>query len=221
MPSRDFVSSGGNAAWFAANLCWWRVHLVDKGRALVCHQGGPRGAFDHWWPSSGAARPEDSLGGVSYRHGGGWWDGARQTSGFIVQQPGHWVFEGTGLRHGDSFGADTWPPLAGYECDGVPLDKFDPTSGVATLSAWSDQDGTPDDYQLLAACPLDHRWQELPARARHAAGEGVHAATLGLFHRGGTVFSSGTTDWAQVLADGRDRRVERITRNVLDRLLRY
>jgi hypothetical protein len=33
------------------------------------------------------------------------------------------------------------------------------------------------------------------------------------------VFSAGTTDWAQVLADGRDRKVERITRNVLDRLL--
>ena len=41
----------------------------------------------------------------------------------------------------------------------------------------------------------------------------MHAATLG------TVFSAGTTDWAQVLADGRDRKVERISRNVLDRLL--
>jgi hypothetical protein len=49
----------------------------------------------------------------------------------------------------------------------------------------------------------------------------VHAAALGLFECGGTVFSAGTTDWAQVLADARDRRVERITRNVLDRLLRH
>jgi hypothetical protein len=72
---------------------------------------------------------------------------------------------------------------------------------------------------LLAACPLDRRRQELPPRERHAAGEGIHAATLGLFQRGGTVFSAGTTDWALVLADGRDCKVERITRNVLDRLL--
>lgn len=215
----DFVAGGGNAAWFGASLCWWRIHPADGGRALVCHRDGAHGAFDHWWPPSGAGRPEDRLAGTSYRHGGGWQVGARQTGGFIVQQPDHWVFAGTGLRRGDAFGADTWPPLAGCGCDGAPLDTFDRASGTAHLSAWADEDGTPDGYQLLAACPLDRRWQELPARRRHAAREGVHAATLGLFERGGTVFSAGTTDWAQVLADGRDRKVERITRNVLDRLL--
>ena len=214
-----FITAGGNAAWFAARLCWWRVHLAGGGRFLVCHQGGKRAAFDRWWPASGAGRPEDRLGGVSHRHGGSWRDGARQTSGFIVQRPDHWVFAGTGLRRGEAFGADTWPPLAGYACDGAPLDSFERASGKALLSAWADDGGTPGGYQLLAACPLDHRWQTLPARERHAAGEGVHAATLGLFERGGTVFSAGTADWAQVLADGRDRTVERITRNVLDRLL--
>jgi hypothetical protein len=216
----DFAASGGNVAFFGANLCWWRVHLVGRDTALVCHQGGPHGAFDHWWPVSGAARPEDALSGGSYRHGGGWWDGPRTTAGYIVQQPGHWVFEGTGLARGDAFGQRTWPPLAGYECDGVPLDTFDRASGTARLSAWRDEEGTPADYQLLAACPLDDRWQELPPRARGAAGEGVHAATMGMFTRPGTVFSAGTTDWPQVLDGGRDLRVERITRNVLDRLLR-
>jgi hypothetical protein len=34
------------------------------------------------------------------------------------------------------------------------------------------------------------------------------------------VFSAGTTDWAQVLDSGRDLKVERITRNVLDQMLR-
>jgi hypothetical protein len=43
---------------------------------------------------------------------------------------------------------------------------------------------------------------------------------MGVFTRGGTVFSAGTTDWAQVLANGSDPAVGRITRNVLDRLLR-
>ena len=215
----DFVAGGGNAAWFGASLCWWRAHLVDDGRALVCCQDGARGALDQWWPASGVGRPEDDVSGASYRHGGGWREGARHTCGFIVQQPEHWVFAGTGLRRFDAFGADTWPPLAGCTCDGAPLDTFDRASGLAQLSAWADQDGTPSGYQLLAACPLDRRWPELPPRERHAACEGVHAAALGLFQRGGTVFSAGTTDWAQVLADGRDRKVERITRNVLDRLL--
>jgi hypothetical protein len=217
---QDFIGRGGNAAFFAANLCWWRVHLTAGGTAMVCHQGSKRGAFDHWWPQSGAGRPEDSLGGVSYRHGGGWWDGPRAIAGYHVQQPDHWLFAGTGLALGEAFGARTWPPLAGYECDGAPLDAFDAATGIATLSAWADEGGTPDGYQLLAACPLDARWQELPPRERHAAGEGMHAATLGLFTRNGSVFSAGTTDWAQVLDAGRDRRVERITRNVLDRLLR-
>jgi hypothetical protein len=216
----DFVASGGNAAFFAANLCWWRVHLVEQGAAMVCHQGGPHGAFDHWWPGSGAGRPEDALGGASYRHGGGWWDGPRETAGYIVQQPAHWVFDGTGLQRGQAFGQHSVPPLVGYECDGAPLDAFDHASGTATLSARAPEEGTPRTYQLLAACPLDARWQERPPRRRHAAGEGVHAATLGLFTRGGTVFSAGTTDWAQVLANGSEPVLGRITHNVLDHLLR-
>lgn len=213
-----FVEDGGNLSFFAANVCWWRIHLVDGGAAMVCHQGGPRGARDHWWPSSGADRPEDRLSGVSYRHGGGWWDGPRETDGYIVQQAGHWVFAGTGLNQGEAFGRHTWPPLAGYECDGIPLDGFE-DGKRAVLSSRAGESGTPPGYELLAAAPLGAGWQELPTREGHAAGAGIHAAALGLFERCGTVFSSGSTDWAQVLAGARDRRVERITRNVLDRLL--
>lgn len=215
----DFIARGGNAAFFSANLCWWRIHLVEQSTAMVCHQGGPHGAYDHWWPPTGARRPEDTLSGASYRHGGGWWDGPRESMGYFVQQPGHWVFEGTGLARGDAFGRNTWPPLAGYECDGAPLDAFDRATGIATLSAWADEIGTPTGYQLLAACPLDARWQELPARERLERGEGLHAATMGIYTRNGTVFSAGSTDWAQVLGCGRDLKVDRITRNVLDRLL--
>lgn len=196
-----FIADGGNAAFFSANLCWWRIHLVDAGSAMVCHQGGPHGALDHW-----LGRPEDLLAGVSYRHGGGWWDGPRQCPGFIVQEPTHWVFAGTGLQRGQAFGADTRPPLAGYECDGAPLSAFDHATGIATLSPKA------IGVRLLAACPLDERWQERPAG-------GIHAATMGLYTRGGTVFSAGTTDWAQVLGSGQDARIDTITRNVLDGLL--
>lgn len=214
----DFVAQGGNAAFFGANLCWWRVHLVDGGSAMVCHQGGPAGALDHWWPPSGAGRPEDALGGVSYRHGGGWWDGPRQTSGYAVQDAGHWIFAGTGLRAGDVFGRDTVPPLVGYECDGVPLAACDPASGLAQLSALAQHSGTPAGFRLLAASRLDARWQELPAREGLAAGEGIHAAAMGIHTRGGTVFSAGTTDWAQVLGNGQDAHLETITRNLIERL---
>jgi hypothetical protein len=40
---------------------------------------------------------------------------------------------------------------------------------------------------------------------------------LGLYTRGGTVFTCGSTDWAHGL-NGKNPVVERITRNILDRL---
>jgi hypothetical protein len=216
----DFVSSGGNVAFFGANLCWWRIQVVDGDTAIVCHQGGPRGALDHWWPETGANRPEDALTGVSYRNGGGWWDGPRHTDGFIVQDPDHWVFAGTGLCRGESFGNNTSPPLVGYECDGAPLECFDRTTGLAVLSSNAQSTGTPSGFRLLAASLLDGGWQERPPRETHPAAAGIHAATMGIFSRNGTVFTGATTDWAQVLVNGQDPHVDKITRNVINELLR-
>jgi hypothetical protein len=214
-----FIARGGNVAFFGANICWWRIHVVDAETAIVCHQGGPHGALDQWWPTTGANRPEDALTGVSYRHGGGWWDGPRTASGYVVQEADHWVFAGTGLRRGDVFGNDTSPPLAGYECDGAPLDQFDAATGRAVLAHDAERTGTPSDFHVLAAALLGTGWQELPARESCPAACGIHAGTIGVFSRNGTVFTAGTTDWAQVLASAQDPRVERITRNVIDRLL--
>lgn len=214
----DFVSGGGNLAFFGANLCWWRIHLVDDGAAMICHQGGPHGALDHWWPPTGAGRPEDALTGVSYRHGGGWWDGPREAGGFIVQEPDHWVFAGTGLQAGQAFGKDSSPPLVGYECDGAPLQEFDAASGRALLSPDAAQCGTPPGFRVLAAGLLGSGWQERPPRETHAADAGIHTAVMGVHSRNGTVFTTGTTDWAQVLGTGQDAHIDRITRNVIDRL---
>lgn len=215
----DFVSRGGNVAFFGANLCWWRIHVIEDGTAILCHQGGPRGAFDHWWSQTGVARPEDWLTGASYRNGGGWWDGPRDTTGYIVQDPEHWVFSGTGLHRGEAFGNNTSPPLVGYECDGAPLESFDGTTGRAVLAPNAECTGTPPGFRLLAASLLNRNWQELPPREMHPAGAGVHAATIGIYSRNGTVFTGGTTDWAQVLENNQDPRVDTITRNVIDRLL--
>jgi hypothetical protein len=45
----------------------------------------------------------------------------------------------------------------------------------------------------------------------------VGQAVLGTYDRGGTVVTTGTTDWAHGLRGG-DPAVQRITRNILDRL---
>jgi carbamoyltransferase len=73
------------------------------------------------------------------------------------------------------------------------------------------------DGQGSPVAELTDHWREVASFYR---GEGIHTAAMGLFRRNGTVFSAGTTDWAQVLDAGRDRQLERITRNVLDGLLR-
>jgi hypothetical protein len=164
----------------------------DQGGAMVCHQG--------------------------CRHAGGWWDGPRTTGGYTVLDPGHWVFAGTGLRRGQTFGAGTWPPVVGYECDGAPLASLDLQDGHAVLAPCAAQCGTPAGFAPLAACALDESWQELPAREPQAGK--LHAATMGVFTRGGTVFTAGSTDWVQALDCGSDPHLAAITRNVIDHLQR-
>ena len=75
----------------------------------------------------------------------------------------------------------------------------------------------PTGPELLAAAALSDEWDESPPREGHAAGEGVRAATMGVHAPGGIVFTAGTTDWAQAIAQ--DARVERITRNTIARLV--
>ena len=77
-------------------------------------------------------------------------------------------------------------------------------------------DGTPETFTVLATCPTrwhpdDCEWYE-----RWEKGRTGHAV-LGTYTAGGTVVTSGSTDWAHGL-QGRDAVVERVTRNVLDRL---
>ena len=80
-----------------------------------------------------------------------------------------------------------------------------------------------------APSPWIQRWSHLLAHACTAldvaCGGGRHMqwlagqghAVLGTYTRGGTVFTCGSTDWSHGLR-GRDPIVERITRNILDRL---
>lgn len=78
------------------------------------------------------------------------------------------------------------------------------------------RDGTPDSFTILCTAPArwhpdDCEWYERWEKNRQGA------AVLGVYTRGGTVFTAGTTDWSHGLQGG-DQAVEQITRNVLDRL---
>jgi hypothetical protein len=190
-----FTAGGGNVAFFGGNTCWWRVHLAADNTIISCDKhrhSGDTEAFDQWM----RVDPETRLTGVSFRYGGGWWTGRRRPVGYRVQHADHWVFAGLGLKDGDTFGDAPDQALIGYECDG----------------ASPHASGIPETFQILATGELSADWEYLES------GPGA-AATMGIYRKGGMVFTAATTDWARVLAQG-DPIVEGITRNVLDGLQR-
>src|SRR5207249_4522978 len=197
--------NGGNLAIFGGNTCWWRVHLVEDYSAMVCDRDGS----DLWYAKTGADWPENSLTGVSYRNGGGAWLGQREDLGYRIQYPSHWVFRGTGLATGQVFGQGGGAHrghLVGYECDGALATKRG-SYLVPTAT-----DGTPENFVILGWAPLlDPRWRLMPDQVSGMA-------TMGVFDNGlGTVFNAATTDWSRLLRYG-EPVVDRVTRNVIDRL---
>ena len=224
-PMRDtletFITNGGNAAFFSGNSVCWQVRSEDAGRALVCwkqnfHQDpvyktGDYRTLSTLWSHHLVGRPENALTGVGFLYGGyhrshgQFMDGPAE---YTVHRPEHWVFEGTNLSQNDTFGGkDT---IVGYECDGCELSYED------GLPVPTHRDGTPAGFTILATAPVrwhpdDCEWYEQWEKGR------TGAATMGIYTKGGTVFTAATTDWSHGLAGG-DAVVERITHNVLRRL---
>jgi hypothetical protein len=128
---------------------------------------------------------------------------------FTVHRPDHWAFAGTNLKRDEQFGGkDT---IVGYECDGCEF-SLD-SSGLPKPTG---NDGTPKDFLILGTCPA--RWHPDDAfwydRFPH---DRTGAAVMGLYTKGGTVFTCGSTDWAHGLK-GNDSHVAQITKNLLERL---
>jgi hypothetical protein len=200
------------------------------------------------WSHPRIGRPENHLTGVTFARAGYARAGGAApagSGGYTVHRPEHWVFEGTALRWGDVLGAG--PVVVGYECDGCALTMVDgrpvPTHEDGTPSSflvlatsparlWS-ADNDHDDVPLLMRPGVYAAGADgvVPAElevvasqlggdlrpetiARFAWGHCV----MGTFDRGGTVFTTGCTDWSYGL--GRDEQVDRVTTNVLTRLSR-
>ncbi|MGN6547244.1 MAG: N,N-dimethylformamidase beta subunit family domain-containing protein [Aureliella sp.] len=223
-PMRDslekFIADGGNVAFFSGNTCCWQVRSEDNARALTCWKQNLtvdplfRSDQEHLlstlWSHHRVKRPENQLTGVGflwggYHHSHGEMDGP---ASYEIHRPDHWILAGTGLKAGDRFGGkDT---IVGYECDGCEMRWEDglpyPTS----------RDGTPENFTIIGTCPArwaagDSVWYERFPKDR------IGAAVMGVYTRGGTVFTCGSTDWAHGLK-GNDPAVAQITANILDRL---
>ena len=236
-----FLDDGGNVAFFSANTCWWRTHVTDNGTTLVVDTDHRVGnvyphlpATDRWWTPKpdGVGIPENTLTGVSFRNGGMWptegpWPGDRPRTGFTVQHADHWVYEGTGLRDGsdsgqaDALGAGL--PLIGYECDGAAFYYDD--DGLARPTG---EDGTPENFLILGIMVLDPVHEDIydlwmghwNCATREPVITGPRAATMGIYTRNGTVFTAATTDWPVIVGQESDTAIDRVTRNILDRLSR-
>ncbi|MBA2806490.1 hypothetical protein E0500_003215 [Streptomyces sp. KM273126] len=198
----EFIASGGNVAFFSGNTCWSRVFLVDGDTAMVKPFDGPL-----WWNGSPPA-PENSMTGVSYRNGGGWYSGKRDQVGYTIQFADHWVFDGTSLYDGQVIGNSVAPPVVGYECDGTQFQYDNAGRAIPTT-----RDQTPQSFAVLGLGLLSSRWDDLPDREPTATSP--HAATMGIYANNGTVFTAATTEWPRVAAGGQDAAITRITENVI------
>jgi hypothetical protein len=215
-----FIAGGGNVCFFSANTCFWQIRfdLADGKRNQICYKeaepghpqdpsrGDPRRVTTEW-SKPPVNRPENSMTGVSYRNGAGWWndpiDPAKRYRGYTVTNAAHWIFGGTGLQNGQTFGAgaDVESTILGYETDAALVKPN--TSPPQVLGA----DGTPKDFAVLASADLTD-WGK--------GGQAGHA-TMGIYHRNGAVFTAGTVNWAGGLQnDG--TAVNKITANALQRL---
>ncbi|MFI1766690.1 N,N-dimethylformamidase beta subunit family domain-containing protein [Streptomyces sp. NPDC020800] len=137
---REYVTrardAGTNLAFLGANTCYRRVRLEDEqgagDRTVVCYKTSYRS--DPYYSSAPelvttdyrsppAADPESSLTGVLY-------EGYPVDAPYVVHAADHWLYEGTGVRRGDSFAH-----LVGVEYDRV-TPAF-PTPGQLEITAHS------------------------------------------------------------------------------------
>jgi len=224
-PMRDslekFIGDGGNVAFFSGNTCCWQVRSEEVGRALTCwkqwfnvdpmYRADKENLLSTLWSHHLVKRPENQLTGVGFL-----WGGYHRSHGqfmdgpasYEVHRPDHWMFAGTDLKRGDRFGGkDT---IVGYECDGCEMKWVD------GLPQPTGSDGTPADFVVLGSCPAQWAPDDAFFYDRFPK-DRVGAAVLGTYTRGGTVVTTGSTDWAHGLR-GNDPAVVQITENVMNKL---
>ena len=216
-----YIGAGGNVAFFSGNTCCWQVRPEDNGQALTSwkqswnsdpvYKTDNHSTLTTIWSDHRLKRPENTLTGVGFLFGGYHLSHGQFMDGkgaFKVHHPEHWIFAGTNLKRDDEFGAKH--TIVGYECDGCEV------TWKEGLPTPTHRDGTPETFELLASCPAkweagDCEWYDQWEKGR------IGNACLGVYTRGGTVFTCGSTDWAHGLRGG-DEMTEKVTRNILEKL---
>ncbi|WP_328323097.1 MULTISPECIES: N,N-dimethylformamidase beta subunit family domain-containing protein [unclassified Streptomyces] len=194
--------AGTNLVFLGANTCFRRVR-VEPGpsgtaRTVVCYktayQDDPDFANHHGLPTQDfrqppAADPESSLTGVFY-------EGYPTDAPYVVHSADHWLFEGTGVKKGDSF-----KHLVGVEYDRV-------TPGAPT----------PAPLEILAHSPLDCKGRSSHSDSAYytvPSGAGVFASGTMRWVEG---LTAGTRDGGR--DHGMDARTRAFVTRTTENLLR-
>ena len=215
-PMRDqvegFIARGGNAMFFSSNTSYWQVRYEDNGRTMVGFKnevardpvmtdGDP--SNDYLATTNFCAAPvnrcETRMLGVTYFNGG-----LKTQNGMTAYYPSHWIWAGTNIKNGQYFGAtETYGNLTGiaaHELDGA---KYNLSTTAPKITQAAIAQGTPATFQILGTMTGSY-------------GTG----TMGIYTNaaGATVWSSGTWDWAVVGLSAPNPIVDKVTRNLLNRL---
>jgi hypothetical protein len=197
---RQAIAGGLNVAFLSGNTCCGRIEFQPdfRGQARTFERVdfyGPRDPQPIAGMDTLPHRSPSSGGLVGARNLGPWTGGAD----WICRQPDHWLFAGTGMKLNEAI-----PGLVGWEWHGDPA----PIPGLAVVAEGATQ------------------------RAPGQFNGGRYAATVYPGPRGNFVFNASTCWWADGLSEppgyvrpsvyttphGPDRRVQQITRNVLERM---
>ncbi len=181
--------AGVNLAFLCGNSVSGRVELVPGA------DGRPDRGIHYIGHVTGNPDEIELMGATSYGVGMADW---------VCTTPDHWIFEGTGMKKGDIV-----PDLVGWEYHGPPLAQ------------------NHKDLVVLSEAPVTNYYGVTGQRKR------TYATTIYTAPKGNYVFDAGTCWWNKVLScppgyinppfinhfkDG-DVRIQRITKNVLDRMI--
>ncbi|HWV39424.1 MAG TPA: N,N-dimethylformamidase beta subunit family domain-containing protein [Vulgatibacter sp.] len=132
-------AAGISTLFFGANNAYWKIRLEEGGRVITCYKQAPAEDPDQGdgrtgrWRDPPIDRPENGLVGVMYES----W--VLNPGPWVVADDGHLLYEGTGLRTGDTLGA-----LVGYEYDRTFANDAEPVAmRIAARTPVLDAEGKP------------------------------------------------------------------------------
>lgn len=193
-----FVNNGGNLIVLSGNTCYRAVRLEAGNTHLVFYKypaADPNANNEDAtvaWADPPLNRPPNTL------FGAGWTNGALRGANtaympYMLRFPSHWAFAGVSATQTSAF--------MSYETDAAAF--VEEPEGYPRVTG---EDGSPLAYTVLASADL-RAWVGKPG-----------FATMGVYSRNGTVFHAGTTEWVLALGANGDPVINRVTRNVFQRL---